>query len=103
MTPPRKISEVGFKPPVMTDLRRRLDLGLLYYTHHRPHQALGGATPAEIYFARIPAHLAAVPAPRGRPGQGRPNSAPSTPIAPLQEIQALSNELDNLTGKTADH
>jgi hypothetical protein len=36
----------------------------------RPHQALGGATPAEIYFERTPAHLSAVPPPRGQPGDG---------------------------------
>jgi putative transposase len=65
----QKLALKTLKPLVMADLRRRLDLGLLHYSYHRPHQALGGATPAEIYFARTPAHLAAVPAPRGRPGQ----------------------------------
>jgi putative transposase len=65
----QKLALKTLKPLVVADLRWRLDLGLLYYSCHRPHQALGGATPAEIYFARTPAHLAAVPAPRGRPGQ----------------------------------
>jgi hypothetical protein len=30
----------------------------------------GGATPAEVYFGRMPAHLSAILAPRGRPGEG---------------------------------
>lgn len=64
-----KLALKSHKPLVLADLRRRLDLGLLYYAYHRPHQALGGATPAEIYFAKTPTHLSAVPAPRGRPGQ----------------------------------
>jgi hypothetical protein len=40
----------------------------------RPHQALGGATPAEIYFGRAPSHLSAIPPPRGRPGEGSMDS-----------------------------
>ncbi|HYL99490.1 MAG TPA: hypothetical protein VEZ90_11085 [Blastocatellia bacterium] len=32
-------------------------LGLYYYAYHRPHQGLGGATPAEIYYGQSPAHL----------------------------------------------
>jgi hypothetical protein len=28
-----------------------------------------GATPAEVYFGRTPAHLSAIPPPRGRPGE----------------------------------
>ncbi len=43
-----------------------------------------GAMPAEIYFGRPPAHLSAVPPPRGRPGQ------PVT--APRLEIQFLDSE-----------
>jgi len=36
----------------------------------RPHQGLGGATPAEMYFGTTPAHLSAIPPPRGRAGEG---------------------------------
>jgi hypothetical protein len=49
-------------------------LGLVHYAHFRPHQALGGATPAETYFGRTPAHLSAIPPPRGRLGEGPINS-----------------------------
>lgn len=63
------------RPLVIGDLRRRLELGLFYYAYLRPHQALGGATPAEIYFASTPVHLAAVHPPRGKPGQG-PRASP---------------------------
>ena len=48
----------------------KIELGLVHYAHFRPHQALAGATPAEIYFGRTPAHLSAIPPPRGRPGEG---------------------------------
>ncbi|MEO8585036.1 MAG: DDE-type integrase/transposase/recombinase [Acidobacteriota bacterium] len=57
-------------PLVAEDLRRKVELGLIHYAHFRPHEALGGATPAEIYFGRTPAHLSAIPPPRGRPGEG---------------------------------
>ncbi len=63
---------VGLKllrPLIAKDLRRKVELGLIHFAHFRPHQALGGATPAEIYFGRVPAHLSASPPPRGRPGQ----------------------------------
>jgi len=60
----------SFKPLTKRELERRLELGLYYYTYLRPHQGLGGATPAEIHFGRQPAHLAAVYPPRARPRQG---------------------------------
>ena len=47
-----------------------IELGLVHYAHFRPHQALGDATPAEMYFGRTPAHLSAIPPPRGRSGEG---------------------------------
>ena len=52
-------------------LMEKVELGLVHYAHFRPHQGLGGATPAEVYFGRAPSHLAAIPPPRGRPGEGR--------------------------------
>ncbi len=63
------------RPLLLSDLRRRLELGLFYYANLRPHQALGGATPAEIYLRLEPAHLAAVHPPRGKLGQG-PRASP---------------------------
>jgi putative transposase len=71
-------------PLVVEDLRRKVELGLVHYAHFRPHQALGGATPAEIYFGRTPAHLSALPPPRGRPGQAV--------TAPRLEIHFLDSE-----------
>ena len=57
-------------PLVAEDLMVKVEIGLLHYAHFRPHQALGGATPAEVYFGRTPSHLSAIPPPRGRPGEG---------------------------------
>ncbi len=62
------------RPLVAEDLRQKVELGLIHYAHFRPHEALAGATPAEIYFARTPAHLDAIPPPRGRPGEGSMDS-----------------------------
>ena len=57
-------------PLVAEDLLERIELGLVHYAHFRPHQALGGATPGEVYFGRTPSHLSAIPPPRGRPREG---------------------------------
>jgi len=59
----------SLKPLTRQALERRLKTGLLHYAYLRPHQALAGATPAEVYFGITPAHLSAVSPPRGRPGQ----------------------------------
>jgi hypothetical protein len=57
-----------WKPLVRRDLQERAHLAIIYYAEHRPHSALGGAIPSEIYSGTAPAHLAAVHPPRGRPG-----------------------------------
>src|SRR5450830_1286303 len=57
------------RPLAAEDLMEKIELGLVHYAHFRPHQALGGATPAEIYFGWAPSHLSAIPPPRGRPGE----------------------------------
>jgi transposase InsO family protein/DNA-binding XRE family transcriptional regulator len=57
------------RPLMAEDLMEKVEMGLVHYAHFRPHQALGGATPAEIYFGRTPKHLSAIPPPRGRPRQ----------------------------------
>jgi len=56
-------------PLTQHDLERRLELALNYYVFHRPHEGLGGATPAEIARGERPACLAAIEPPRGRAGQ----------------------------------
>ena len=58
------------RPSAAEHLMEKVELGLFHYAHFRPHQGLGGATPAEIYFGREPSHLSAIPPPRGRPGEG---------------------------------
>jgi putative transposase len=58
------------RPLLAEDLMEKIALGLTHYAYFRPHQALGGATPAEIYFGRPSSHLSAIPPPRGRPGEG---------------------------------
>jgi Integrase core domain len=58
------------RPSAAEDLMEKIALGLVHYAHFRPHQGIGGATPAEMYFGRTPSHLSAIPPPRGRPGEG---------------------------------
>jgi putative transposase len=71
-------------PPLFReDLERRLELALAHYIHFRPHTGLGGATPAEIFFARRPAHLAAIHPPRGQLGD--PSRPPPIRIASLDK------------------
>ncbi len=45
-------------------LEPRIGLGLHYYSVLKPHQGLGGATRAEVYFQKEPARLSPVPPPR---------------------------------------
>jgi putative transposase len=46
------------------DLEQRLDVALTHYVLFRPHQALRGATPAEIFLGEEPACRSAVRPPR---------------------------------------
>jgi transposase InsO family protein len=49
------------RPPLHPDdLHARLRAGLYYYAHHKPHQGIKGATPAEIFFGKNPACINAV-------------------------------------------
>jgi transposase InsO family protein len=44
------------RPPLTAfALNRRLLSGLQYYAYLKPHQGLGAATPAEIFYGRVPA------------------------------------------------
>ena len=77
----------SFKPLVQPDLEQRLSLGLYYYSFLRPHQGLGGATPAEVYFGWKPARLSALPPPRGKPGGG--STDPPFQISYFDPLQCL--------------
>jgi putative transposase len=69
------LSRVPFiKPLLWEDLDQAIHYSLIHYALHRPHQALRGATPAEVYRHQRPAHRSAKHPPRGKPGQyvGRP-------------------------------
>ena len=64
------LSGFPFKRPLLwEDLDRAVHYSLIHYALHRPHQALRGATPAEVYAGRRPAHRSAKHPPRGKPGQ----------------------------------
>jgi len=56
-------------PPLSAaHLEARTELALAYYSSLRPHQGLGGATPAEVYFGETPAAHSALPPPRKTKG-----------------------------------
>jgi hypothetical protein len=66
----KALAQTRERPPLFkADLERRLAVAFDYYAWLRPHQGLEGRTPAEIFLERRPAHLDAVPPPRGRPGE----------------------------------
>jgi transposase InsO family protein len=48
-------------------LRRELALYAHWYDRHRPHQGLGGRTPDEVYFGRVPANERPHHEPRAAP------------------------------------
>jgi transposase InsO family protein len=58
-----------YRPWNSWDFRRRLNLALVHYSYVRPHSALVGMTPIEIYYG-IRGHLPRpVPPPLGRAGE----------------------------------
>src|SRR5207245_5747839 len=71
-------------PLTLDDLEQRLALALLHYVCFRPHEGLGGATPAEVFQGIEPACHNAVEPPRGRPGKDpwQCRSISSTSIPP---------------------
>jgi putative transposase len=66
-----------WKPLIRRDLEERIRLALIYYGYHRPHSALGGATPSEIYFGTASCQLTFLHPPRGRPGEIVPFQPPA--------------------------
>ena len=73
-------------PLLAADLQRTLDLALVHYAYLRPHQALAGSRPAEVYFGIRPSE-APGPPPRGRPGERV--QAPEVLIAHLDPPRRL--------------
>jgi len=67
----KETARLRLQPPLTADdLERRLETTLTHYLCLRPHQALHGATPAEVFFGKEPACRMAGSPPRGRPGEG---------------------------------
>jgi len=63
----KELLGVRLWPPLSAaHLEARVELALGYYSTLRPHQGLGGATPAEVYLDETPAVESAVPPPRKR-------------------------------------
>jgi putative transposase len=57
----KEMLSLKVRPPLHpNDLHTRLTLGLYYYAHHKPHQGIKGATPAEMYSGKRPASVNAV-------------------------------------------
>ena len=57
-----------WKPWSLDELERRLQPTLVRYAYLRPHSALGGRTPIEVFFGIPDQRPLANLAPRGRPG-----------------------------------
>jgi len=75
----KELLGVRIWPPLSKEhLEHRLELTLAYYAALRPHQGLGGATPAEVYLDEQPAAARAVPPPRI--GERDPTAADWLPL-----------------------
>jgi transposase InsO family protein len=59
-----------FAPIDRAEMEQRLATVLAFYVCFRPHEGLGGSTPAEVFLDLVPAHDLARHPPRGRAGQG---------------------------------
>ena len=78
----KELLSVRLWPPLSADhLEARVRLALEHYSSLRPHQGLGGATPAEVYFGLEPAVDRAKPPPRK--GQA---PSPGEEIPPLEVV-----------------
>jgi transposase InsO family protein len=61
----KEMLRLKVRPPLTAAaLHQRLQTGLYYYAYLKPHQGLGGATPAEIYYGIPPARQQAIRPPR---------------------------------------
>jgi transposase InsO family protein len=61
-------------PLTREDLERRIEMALVHYLLFRPHQGLGGATPAEAFLGCEPACTRAISPPRAGPGEMTPRA-----------------------------
>lgn len=61
-------------PLTREDLERRIEVALSHYLLFRPHQGLGGATPAEAFVGCEPACTRALSPPRARAGEITPKA-----------------------------
>jgi transposase InsO family protein len=85
----KSLARTRTKPLMLRiDLEDRLAAAFDYYARWRPHQGLGGATPAEVLLGQRPAHLDAIPPPRGRPGE-RVGLTPPFEVCHLRADQQL--------------
>jgi putative transposase len=62
-------------------LQQELRLRIGWYNEHRPHAALGGRTPNEVYFRRVAAHRRPRLEPRPRWPRGSPCARPQALVA----------------------
>lgn len=82
----KALASTRARPPLLrADLEGRLAVAFDYYARLRPHQGLGGATPGDVFPGRRPAHLDAVPPPRGRPKE-------RVELTPPVEIRYLDSD-----------
>jgi putative transposase len=85
-------------PYQRTALRRELALYVGWYNGQRPHDALDGATPDEIYFDRMPACRKPRFEPRRSWPRGSPCAGPKTAIRGRRG-RGLDLEVSYLAGR----
>ena len=64
----------------MASIRREVSLYIVWYNEHRPHSAVGGKTPKEVYDNLEPSNTKPRFEPRSRWPRGSPCAFPQTRI-----------------------
>ena len=67
-------------PEDQTEFEREVDLAIVWYNEHRPHETLEGKTPNEVQFGRSPANEQARFEPRPKWPRGSPCAKPGVAI-----------------------
>jgi putative transposase len=85
-------------PLRLDSMRSAVGLAASWYNEHRPHEALGGATPAEVYDRLIPANQVARLEPRARYPASAPCAGVQVPIRGY--VESLELRVDAYHGET---
>ena len=81
----------------LAEMRRELGAYAAWFNEHRPHEALGGRTPLEVYIRAPPANQQPRFEPRARWPKRARCAAPNVPVAgsPGAQLELVLRKLAN--------